>query len=195
MNEIKTWLRLLVAYQSRPSRWWYLPFLLVEGGLGLLALGEGYPGSWFYLTVALVFLAQTKRPTVLGWWATLVAWFASEFIQPLYDRLVFHIPGYTITFFLLWGLAPLVLLWFIRPRPPRAASTADVEVIATMGLPKRRRGRLSPFLCALAGAIATGGPVASNSIAHRSSNPIQIIAFAICSVLIVISLFIEPNTN
>ena len=46
MNEIRTLLRLLVAYQPRPSRWRYLPFLLIEGGLGLLALGEGDPGSW-----------------------------------------------------------------------------------------------------------------------------------------------------
>lgn len=65
--------------------------------------------------------------TLLGWWAAMTAWFASEFLQPLYDRLMYHIPDFTISFLLLWGLAPLVLLWLIRPRPARAASAAEGE--------------------------------------------------------------------
>ena len=39
--------------------------------------------------------------------------------RALYDRFAYDINGYTITFLLLWGLAPLTLLWLIRPRPAR----------------------------------------------------------------------------
>jgi hypothetical protein len=123
MNEMKTRLRLLVAYQTRPSRWWYLPFFLVQGGLGLVNTVGEYrnPWGWPLLAVALIYLVQTMWPSVLGWWAAMVAWFAAQFVVPLYDRFAYDIPGYTVTFLLLWGLAPLVLLWLIRPRPPRPA--------------------------------------------------------------------------
>jgi hypothetical protein len=43
----------------------------------------------------------------------MAAWFASEFLQPLNDRLAFHIRGFTMTFLI--TLVPLVSLWLIRP--------------------------------------------------------------------------------
>jgi hypothetical protein len=112
MKEMKTRLRWLVAYQTRPGRWWYLPFFLVQGGLGLVnTVGEyRVPLGWTYLAVALIYLLQMMWPSVLGWWGAMVAWFAAQFVAPLNDRFVYDIPGYTITFLLLWSLAPLVLL-------------------------------------------------------------------------------------
>jgi len=124
MKEMKTRLRLLVAYQTRPGRWWYLPFFLVQGGLGLVnTVGEyRVPLGWTYLAVALIYLLQMMWPSVLGWWGAMVAWFAAQFVAPLHDRFVYDIPGYTITFLLLWGLAPLVLLWLLHPRTPRGVA-------------------------------------------------------------------------
>ena len=126
MNEMKTRLRLLVAYQTRPSRWWYLPFFLVLGGLGLAnTIGEyRQPWGWTILAAALIFLVQMMWPSVLGSWAAMVAWFATQFVAPLHDRFAYDISGYTSTFLLLWGLAPLVLLWLIRPRSPKPAFAA-----------------------------------------------------------------------
>lgn len=122
MKEMKTRLPLLAAYQTRPSRWWYLPFFLVQGGLGLVnTVGEyRVPWGWTYLAVALIYLFQMMWPSVLGWWGAMAAWLAAQLVAPLYDRFAYDINGYTITFLLLWGLAPLTLLWLIRPRPARA---------------------------------------------------------------------------
>ena len=109
-------LRPLVVMRPVPSRWLYLPFLLVMGCLAMGALGEGYPGGGDYLALSLIFLVQTYRPTVLGWWAAEAGWFSVCFVEFLYARIAHHTPGFTPAFLLVWGVLPLVLLWLIRPR-------------------------------------------------------------------------------
>lgn len=117
--------RRLVAIRRAPSRWWYLPFLLVMGAMALLALGEGLPGGADYLVVFLVLSVQTARPTALGWWATLGAWFGVCFAEPLYARIAYEISGFTPTFLFAWGVVPLILLWLIRPRERRPSASVN----------------------------------------------------------------------
>lgn len=117
----------LVAKHPHPSRYWYLPFLVVEGGLAFFAITGGMPGGYYYLAVALVFLVQTIRPTILGWYATMAAWFAGEFLEPLHDRLAYDISGYTPAYLIGWGLVPLVWLYLIRPRLKAVPEAHDVK--------------------------------------------------------------------
>ena len=106
MKEMKTRLRLLVAYQTRPGRWWALPFFLVQGGLGLVnTVGEyRVPLGWTYLAVALIYLLQMMWPSVLGWWGAMVAWFAAQFVAPLHDPVCVRHPRLHHHFFIALGL-------------------------------------------------------------------------------------------
>ena len=114
----------LVTRRSRPSRWWYLPFLLVQGALAFFALAAGLPGKWDYLALSMIFLAQTVRPTVLGWWGALLGWFSLNFLMDLHDRLAYGIPGFTAGYLVVWGVLPLIPLWLIRPRRKGAGGGA-----------------------------------------------------------------------
>lgn len=126
-------LRELVVLRPVPSRWWYLPFLLLEGGLAFFALAGGLPGGYTYLALSLIFLAQTSWPSILGWWAAFGGWFSIEFLLPLHDRLVYGIPGFSPGFLIGWGLLPLVFLYFVRPRPGTAPTRPDITQARSLG--------------------------------------------------------------
>jgi hypothetical protein len=62
-------------------------------------------------------------------------------------------------------------------------------------LPQRLQGRLSPFICSIAAAVATGYLPVHNWATGKSSNTLEITLFSLSLVLVVVSLLIRPNTN
>lgn len=112
---IKNRVAWLLAERRVPSRWWYLPFLMIQGGLAFLALAEGMPGGRPYLALSIILLLQTLRPTFLGSTLAMLGWFLVWFALPVYASLAYMYP-FTMGFLILWGLVPIALLWLIRPR-------------------------------------------------------------------------------
>jgi hypothetical protein len=112
----------LTTVRPVPSRSFYLPYLLIIGSLGFLALGESLRDALPYIVLFGIFLTQFMRPSVLGWLASIAGWFVVCFLAPLYARIVDNIAGFTNVVLFVWGVAPLLILILLRPKVPRSIS-------------------------------------------------------------------------
>jgi hypothetical protein len=117
-EDFRHMVRTLVTVRPFPSRLFYIPYLLVAGWCvaGAMGMDESPQEALPYVVLSVVLLAQVLRPSLVGWFLSLLAWLAVCFLGPLYWRIVEGRAEYTSLFLFLWGVLPVLVMLFLRPR-------------------------------------------------------------------------------
>ena len=118
----------MTRIHREPARWIYFPYVLILAlfAMGGLASGESSSGLWPYLVPLPIFVIQLVRPTVFGWWVAFASWFICCFLGLLPEVILTGVHASDGWFRLLFGLAPLIPLYFFRPRGKAEPETDGV---------------------------------------------------------------------
>lgn len=86
--------------------------------IALMGGEEGLKGIWPYIVLLPFFVVQLVWPTTAGWFGTLIGWLCFGLGVFAYERFALGVTEFSNWVLLYWGVAPLIVLLFFKPKSP-----------------------------------------------------------------------------